>query len=129
MVGQFLVGQHYPTPEASRGDPGMTVLVPSEQYRTDYNFVLPSSYNASTNGQNYVLISRLPGESLTVDGKPVSTTFETIAGREVGILALEGGTHTMSCSEPFGLIAYGLGSYTSYVYPAGLNLNSITVVK
>jgi hypothetical protein len=31
-------------------------------------------------------------------------------------------------TEPFGLVAYGLGSFTSYATPAGLNLTPITVL-
>ncbi len=130
MVGQFLVGQYYPNPVASRGDPGMTVLVPSEQFRKDYIFVTPSSYNASTNGQNYVLITRPPGVGLTLDGQPLNAQWQSVGGMEVAIVPVDGGTHTMKASDKFGMIAYGLGSFTSYAYPAGLNLTQITnVVK
>jgi hypothetical protein len=130
MVGQFLLGQYYPKPAAQRGDPAMTVLVPNEQYRTDYIFVTPSSYNPSTNGQSYVLVIRPPGMELTLDGSPVTATWQAVGGREVGIVPVEGGTHTMVGAMPFGMIAYGLGNFTSYAYPAGLNLNKITdVVK
>jgi hypothetical protein len=128
QVGQFLTGQHYSVPAAQRGDPGMTILVPSEQYRSDYTFVTPSSYNASTNGQNYVLIVRPPGLELTLDGAPVSTTWDSVGGKEVGILAVSGGTHTMAGSEKYGMIAFGMGSYTSYAYPAGLDLKKITEI-
>ena len=108
----------------------MTVLVPNEQYRTDYIFVTPSSYNPSTNGQSYVLVIRPPGMDLTLDGSSVTATWQAVGGREVGIVPVEGGTHTMVGAMPFGMIAYGLGTYTSYAYPAGLNLHKITdVVK
>lgn len=130
MVGQFLLGQYYPEPDAARGDPAMTVLVPAEQYRKDYIFVTPSSYNASTNGQSFVMIIRPPGVELSLDGSPVNTTWDAIGGKEIGIVPVEGGTHTMSAAQAFGMVAYGLGSFTSYAYPAGLNLNKITdVVK
>ena len=129
MVGQFLLGQYYP-PEAARGDPAMTVLVPAEQYRKDYTFVTPSSYNPGTNGQSYVLIIRPPGAALTLDGNALNPTWESVGGKEIGIVPVEGGTHTIVGTEAFGLIAYGMGSFTSYAYPAGLNLNKITdVVK
>jgi hypothetical protein len=130
QVGQFLVGQYYSDPPAARGDPGMTVLVPSEQYRADYIFVTPTSYNETTNGQNYVLIVRPPGVELTLDGQAVSGSWEAIGGKEVAIVALPGGTHTIMGKDKFGMIAYGLGSFTSYAYPAGLDLKRITdVVK
>ncbi|HNS96273.1 MAG TPA: IgGFc-binding protein [Polyangiaceae bacterium] len=130
MVGQFLLGQSFPDPEAQRGDPAMTVLVPFEQYRKDYIFVTPSSYSQEKNGQNYLLIIRPPGMALSLDGSAVTATWEAMGGREVGIVAVDGGTHTITGESAFGMIAYGLGSYTSYAYPAGLNLNKITdVVK
>ena len=130
QVAQFLVGQYYSKPEANRGDPGMTVLVPSEQYRADYIFITPSSYNESTNGQNYVLIVRPPALDLTLDGASVSANWEAVGGKEVGIVAVPGGTHTIAGKDKFGMIAYGLGTFTSYAYPAGLDLKKITdVVK
>lgn len=128
MVGQFLLGQNYPEPDAARGDPAMTILVPEEQYRDDYTFVTPSSYRADTNGQSYILIVRPPGLALTLDGAAVSTTWQPIGGREIGIVPVAGGTHTINGELPFGLVAYGLGSYTSYAYPAGLDLEQITVI-
>jgi hypothetical protein len=128
QVAQFLLGQNYSSPAAARGDPGMTVLVPREQYRTDYTFITPSSYNASTSGQSYVLISRLPGVEVVLDGAAVSTTWSTAGGRELGIVPINGGIHTMRGVEPFGIIVYGLGQYTSYAYPGGLNLDQITVI-
>lgn len=127
-VAQLLVGQNYSAPPAARGDPGMTVLVPREQYRLDYTFITPSSYNASTSGQSYVLVSRPPGLEVVLDGAPISTTWSTAGGRELGIVPINGGTHTMRGAEPFGIIVYGLGQYTSYAYPGGLNLEQITVI-
>lgn len=128
QVAQYLVGQNYTKPEAPRGDPGMTVLVPSEQYRADYIFVAPSSYNASTNGQNYVMIVRPPNLALTLDDQPVDATWQAIGGKEIGIVPIEGGTHVIKGTDKFGMIVYGLGSYTSYAYPAGLDLKQITQV-
>lgn len=126
MVGQFMLGQYYPEPDAQRGDPAMTVLVPAEQYRADYTFSTPTSYRADTNGQSYVLVVRPPELELTLDGAPVTTTWQPVGGQEIGIVPLGGGTHSMSGELPFGMIAYGLGSFTSYAYPAGLNLEQIT---
>ena len=30
--------------------------------------------------------------------------------------------HTATADRPFGLLVYGIGPYTHYVYPGGLNL-------
>jgi len=128
LVGQFLLGQNYTNPPANRGDPAMTVLVPSEQFRKDYIFVTPSSYNPNTNGQSFVLVIRPPGAQLSLDGQPLNAQWQPVGGKEVAIVPVGGGTHTMASDQAFGMIAYGLGSYTSYAYPAGLNLNQITSV-
>jgi hypothetical protein len=128
MVAQYLRGQFASTPEAARGDPGMTLLVPSEQFRQDYTFILPTSYNPGTNGQNFVLVTRPPGLTVLVDGTPVSVPFTTIGPSEVGVVPLAGGTHSMTAEDGFGIIAYGLGSFTSYATPAGLNLEPINIL-
>lgn len=128
LVAQYLRGQYASEPAAARGDPALTVLVPSEQYREDYTFILPSSYNAATNGQNHLLIVRPPGLALTLDGAAVTASFTAIGGREVAVVPVPGGTHSIVGEEPFGLIAYGLGSFTSYAMPAGLNLEPITIL-
>ncbi len=128
MVAQYLQGQFATMPEAARGDPAITLLVPSEQFRRDYTFILPTSYNAGTNGQNYVLVTRPPGLAITVDGAPISGTFRPVGESEIGVIPLSGGTHTMSADGEFGIITYGLGSFTSYATPAGLNLEPINIL-
>jgi hypothetical protein len=128
LVAQYIRGQYATTPESARGDPALTVLVPAEQYRDEYTFTLPSSYSAATNGQNHLLIVRPPGLELTLDGAPVSASWQTIAGREIAVVPLAGGTHTIRGGDAFGLVAYGLGSFTSYATPAGLNLEPITIL-
>lgn len=128
LVAQYIRGQYATTPESARGDPAITVLVPAEQYRDEYTFILPSSYRPDTNGQNHLLIVRPPGLELMLDGAPVSATWQTIAGREIGVVPLAGGTHAIRGADAFGLVAYGLGSFTSYATPAGLNLEPITIL-
>jgi hypothetical protein len=126
MVAQYLLGQE--ATGAPRGDPALTLLTPSEQYRSDYTFILPTSYNAGTNGQNHIQVIRPPGLAITLDGAPLTAAFQNIGGKEIGVALLDGGTHTISAAAPFGVIAYGLGSYTSYATPAGLDLDPITVI-
>ena len=106
----------------------MTVLVPSEQYREDYVFVAPTSYNESTSGQNYLIITKLPGTELLMNGSAVSSAWQSAGGWELTTIPIAGGTHTITGSSPFGVMVYGLGITTSYVYPAGLNLEEITEI-
>ena len=128
QVSQFMLGQNLTDPPAARGDPAMTILVPQEQWRADYTFAAPTSYNAGTNGQSYLMITRPTGLAITLDGTPITASFSTVGGREVGIVPIDGGTHRLEASDVFGVIVYGLGSYTSYAYPAGLNLDQIVVL-
>lgn len=128
LVAQYLRGQYATDPAAARGDPAMTVLVPAEQYRADYTFILPSSYNAGTNGQNHIMLVRPAGLDIILDSAPLTASWQQIGDREVAVVPLDGGTHTVSAADPFGLIAYGLGSFTSYATPAGLDFTPITVL-
>jgi hypothetical protein len=128
MVAQYIRGQFATMPASMRGDPALTVLVPAEQYRSDYTFILPTSYNASTNGQNYLQVIRPPGLAIMVDGAPISASFQTVGASEIGIVLLNGGAHRMEAADEFGIIAYGLGSFTSYATPAGLNLEPINIL-
>jgi hypothetical protein len=36
-----------------------------------------------------------------------------------------GGAHRIEGTAPFGILVYGFGSYTSYMYPGGLDLREI----
>ena len=127
-VAQFMVGQQASVPAAPRGDPALLMLVPAEQYRSDYTFILPTSYNAGTNGQNHLQIIRPPGLPVMIDGAPVTASFTTVGGWEIGVALLDGGTHHVTAAQPFGVVAYGMGSYTSYATQAGLDLDPITVI-
>jgi hypothetical protein len=127
QVAQLIAGQLVTDPPLERGDPALTALVPAEQFRRDYVFVTPSSYGPAFGGQSFVLISREPGTEIELDGDAVDPAWTTVGTRELAIVPVGGGVHRAETArgEPFGLIAFGLGSYTSYAYPAGLDLRVI----
>lgn len=125
QVAQLLMGQHATYPPLERGDPALTMLVPAEQFRTDYVFVTPSSYADAPSGRAYVLISRMPGARIELDGEALEADWTRVGDRELAIVRLTGGAHRATGSSPFGLIAFGLGEYTSYACPAGLNLTTL----
>lgn len=128
LVTQFLVGAEYEGADQERGDPSMIILPPREQYRDDYTFVTPSSYNSETLGQSFLFIARSPGQSILLDGAPALGSWQTIGDLEWAIIAVEGGTHRMSSDGSFGVLVYGVGSFTSYAYPAGLNLEELLIL-
>lgn len=106
----------------------MTLAVPVEQYRLDYQFHAPTNYES-----NYVNITAPTGATVTVDGTPVDAGLYTpigASGYGVARIALSNagnGSHTASSSDPFGITVYGFGQYTSFWYPGGLDLNVIPV--
>ena len=127
QLAQYLVGQNITTPPLARGDPGMTTLVPQAQFRSEYVFVTPTSYVPLVNGQSWLLVSREPGEPIEIDGVVVEAEWVRVGDRELARVPVDGGAHRARASTPFGLIAYGLGTYTSYAYPAGLDLQVIPI--
>ena len=122
------MGQFEGDAPADRGDPAMVVLPPSQQYRSDYNFVTPTSYNAGTQGQSYLLVIRNVDQGVFLNGASISAEWNTVGGRQWALVPVDGGTHSMESDAPFGVIVYGLGQFTSYAYPAGLNLEEILLI-
>jgi hypothetical protein len=125
LLAGFMVGQNYSgrTAQGTPGDPAMTLAVPTEQYRQSYAFLAPQSYQ-----QNYVNVSAPDGAEVTLDGNPIpAAEFRSIgsSGHGVAKLAIAGGSHSISSASQFGIAVYGVGSYTSYMYPGGLDLKSI----
>lgn len=127
MVGQFLVGQDYAgigtSGDMGQGDPSMSLGIPSEQFRTQYSFLAPTSYLT-----NFVGVTAPSGATVTLDGSPVSG-FQPIGGTGFSSaqVTISGGQHTISSDQKFGIVVYGYGQYTSYMYPGGLDLNSINI--
>jgi hypothetical protein len=127
VVSHYMVGQDAP-PSAATGDPAMTLAVPTDQYRLDYQFHAPTNYES-----NYVNVTAPMGATVTVDGTPIDASQYTPVGASgfgVARIALSNagnGSHSANSSDPFGITVYGFGQYTSFWYPGGLDLNVIPV--
>ena len=139
-LAQYPVGQNYvPNAGSSPGDPDMSIAVPTEQYRSNYTFLTPATYTL-----NYVNITApatkdMDGNTvlaspITLDGEDVwekySAKFKGIGSEQymaARILLEKDGAHTISSGKPFGIVVYGLASYTSYMYPGGLDVKQINV--
>jgi hypothetical protein len=125
LAAQFLVGQDYAgfqsSPEGAQGDPSMSLAIPTEQYRTSYVFLAPSSYASS-----FVTVTAPTDAPVMLDGSAVSG-FAPVGstGFSVASVAIDGGVHTMTSGAAFGIVVYGFGTYTSYMYPGGLDLELI----
>lgn len=127
MVGQFVVGQDYAgygsSGEMGQGDPAMSLGIPSEQFRTSYTFLAPSSYPT-----NFVNVTAPSGATVTLDGSAVSG-FQPVGGTGMSVarVSIPSGQHSISSDQAFGIVVYGFGTYTSYMYPGGLDLNAINI--
>jgi len=121
LVGQFMVGQGVDS--RSFGDPSFSLAVPTEQYRRDYIFLAPSTYSFG-----YVNVTVEEGQSVFVDGREVRG-FRSVGGSRwvTARHPVNGGRHHIESDAPFGIMVYGFGDYTSYLYPGGLDLNPINV--
>ncbi len=134
MVGQFLAAEQAPFPssigadqppheDADTGDPAFILAVPVEQYRTDYTFLAPQAFEF-----DYVTITAPASAVVELDGVPLDDdAWETFGDGmyKVARVRVEDGVHTLTATEPVGLIAYGYDSYVSYGYAAGLDIREI----
>ena len=123
LVAQYMEGQ---LAGGETGDPAMALAVPVEQFRTDYLFHAPLSYES-----NYVDVTAMMGTTVTLDG----TALEPIGSSGYGLARVRGlsggpganGNHSITGDKPFGITVYGYGQYTSYWYPGGLDLEDVPV--
>jgi hypothetical protein len=129
LVAQYMLGGDLVDPKDSgtansKGDPSLSLAVPSAQFRTSYSFLAPESYS-----YNFVNVITEKGATPSLDGAPIGGTPSPIGstGFQVTRLPVKGGAHSISGDKPFGIVVYGYGAYTSYMYPGGLDLNSIAV--
>jgi hypothetical protein len=126
LVTQYLVGQGS-SGNRYVGDPSMSIGVPVAQFRGVYNFLTPSSYSI-----NYVDIIARTGEVVMLDDKLVSGFVPVgTSGYSVAFLKLDrAGAHEIRgiSGQGIGIVLYGLGLYTSYMLPGGLDLEPVPVI-
>jgi hypothetical protein len=129
-VTQFIVADDLVSGDS---DPAMGLLVPTEQFRKSYTFLVPSSMT-----HNYVNIVKPVGNgapTVYLDGNPIpeGDFTQAIGNSYFGVARVDISSspysHTIESSQPFGIMVYGFASYTSYFYPGGLDLNLINSVN
>lgn len=127
LVAQFLVGQDYAGlstgGDMGLGDPDMSIAVPQEQFRSDYTVLAPESYTMS-----FINITAPDTATVMLDGTSVGA-FTPIPGTGFGTarVAVSGGAHHLTSTARFGVLVYGFGEYTSYMYPGGLDFEDINI--
>ena len=68
------------------------------------------------------------GATVTLDGTAVpAAEFSNIGASALRSRATtsQSDVHNIESSQPFGIVVYGYGRYTSYMYPGGLDLKRI----
>lgn len=109
-------------PEAP-GDPSQSQAVPVRQFRSDYDFFASSTYDVG-----WVMLLAHAGASITVDGSAVPSSRFRPAGGDwvVASVPLDATSevHHAASDQPFGIVVYGYGIATSYLYPGGLDLDA-----
>lgn len=123
--GASVVDPGTPVPD-QKGDPAHSLSTTVEQYRTKYVFLGPLDYD-----MNYVDVVMPNGTNVVIDGAPMSATTEAIgtSGYAVARVLLgpgSNGAHLLEADSPVGIQVSGYGSYTSYYYPGGLDLEAIS---
>lgn len=123
LVAQYMVGQGGGYGEA---DPSMLLAVATEQYRKDYLFHAPPSWET-----NFVDIILKNGTSVEVDGQKVlgpvqiGATGYSLARVKLGPGPMGDGNHTILGSDRVGIGVYGLQDFGSYWVVGGLDLEHL----
>lgn len=134
MVGQYIRSSNGSECD-DEGDPAFILQVPVEQFRCEYVFLTPETYDT-----DYVSIVATPGTYVEMDGQQVtlSTTLVGNSGYTVTSQVVQDGPHVIIADDMIGVIVYGYGGpgsihsdtqNVSYGYPAGLSMKPINPVE
>lgn len=117
LVAQFMLGQGSGGSDA--GDPAMVYEVPTQQFRDRYDVLVPDTYQ-----HNYFGVVAPRGARVLLDGAPITGTVEMLGPWSLVHAPVTPGRHQLRTSEgvPLGVKVYGTATYTSYMYPGGLDL-------
>lgn len=115
QVAQFMAGNT----EGSSYlvDTSMTVLVPVEQYRTNYPLLVPEDFAVDR-----LLVVRRTGTDTTLNGAAIASTWRAIgtSGLEFADVTVDDGVQLLESTVPFGVISYGYANKVSYAVPGGM---------
>lgn len=133
IVGQYLVSQGYVENPEVGGDPEFIVFPPYEQFRKDYIFLVPPTFQ-----KDYCVIAAPDGAQVLLDGANVSGELDPLCEKyPAGLIGgqmyvaircpLVDGVHRVQADMPVGVTVYGYYNVGSYGYPAGAELKRINI--
>lgn len=106
------------------GDPAITFIVPTAQFRSSYTFLTPETYAWDM----LTVVAPLAGwASIELDGQPLPAPTE-LGADDLGyarFLIADGPHDIRSAAVKFGIEVYGYDCRISYAYPGGLSLGEI----
>ncbi len=106
------------------GDPSMAYSVPTEQFRTSYDLLVPSQY-----ATNYLSIVTPAGAAVTLDGSDLAGQMMPFGSGVFGggRVTLAAGAHRLECPSGCGVEIGGYDSAVSYLLSGGLDLERISI--
>ena len=123
LVTHYLQGQS--SVDSGAGDPSMAIAVPRAQYRNNYIFSVSKTYDF-----NFVNVVAPRTGTVLLDGEPLpDSAFVPLGTTDYRVaryrLPADREVFRIEGSAPFGIVVYGYGAFTSYMYPGGLDLKKI----
>jgi hypothetical protein len=133
MIAQYAVCQQFIESYSVGGDPEFVVFPPIEQFRKDYIFLTPPTFQ-----KDYVIIAAPEGTQVTLDGQDVGGEITTLCDKfPAGVVdtvsynaircPVEDGIHRVQADQPVGITAYGYYGVGSYGYPGGADVRQINI--
>ncbi len=127
QVAHFANGSEFDVEYGANGDPCEILLPPTGHYLESNSVItLPDDYISGdfyTNNLN-VIVAQSAITNTLVDGLPVPATNFLAIGNSgyygAQLSVTNSGTHTVSSSQPVGVVVYGWGSYDAYGYFGGV---------
>ncbi len=100
------------------GDPAMLVMLSTNQFRSDFVFLVPSGFV-----DDYITVVGPRGAVVELDGVALGPPTEQLADFDVWRRPISDGVHVATSSEKFSISVYGFDNDVSYGYPAGAALS------
>ncbi|MEO8548952.1 MAG: IgGFc-binding protein [Kofleriaceae bacterium] len=131
-VATYLVPQHF-VKHGYIGDPSQLLMPAAEQFRKDYVFLVPGSFQS-----NWIVLAKPTTAMVTLDGMPLAVlqgcktapigTVANVTYDQITCPATEG-HHVVSADQPFGLSVFGYYNVGSYAFVGGSDVKLINPIE